>query len=249
MKSMDSPGRNLLLGSVFALFCVLSSLAAGQDNDDVHDPWEGFNRRVFQFNDGLDTYLLKPVAKGYKAVAPEPVERGVTNFFNNLSEVGNVVNDVLQGKFNQAANDSGRFLINSTVGVAGLFDVAKGMGLERNDGEDFGQTLSAWGSGQGPFVMLPFFGPSTLRDVVGMPVNSYTNPVTHVDHVPTRNTLLGTDIIETRAGLLDVETLLTGDRYIIMRDAYLQRRDYLINDGEIEDSFGADGEFGDDDEF
>lgn len=227
--------------SVAAGLLLTSSAVQAADLD---DPWEGFNRKVFVFNDTLDTYLVKPVAKGYLAVTPEPVEVGVSNFFENLGEVGNIVNDVLQWKWGQAANDTGRLLVNTTVGIAGVFDVAQHLGMPRSEGEDFGQTLAAWGVGQGPYVVLPFLGPSSLRDAGGMPVDSFTNPIGYVDHVPTRNTFYATDLLDTRASLVEAEDLISGDKYAFMRDAYLQRREYLILDGDVEDDFGGDdGEF------
>lgn len=212
----------------------------GYDSNKPADPWEGFNRGVFAFNDTVDGAVLKPLAKGYKAVTPDVVETGVSNVFSNLGEVGNIVNGVLQFKLGQASNDTGRFLVNSTFGLAGLFDVAKHMGLEKSSGEDFGQTLAAWGVNSGPYVVLPFLGPTTLRDGVGLPVDSYLNPISHVDHVPTRNTAYGTELLDTRVSLLAAESAISGDRYSFIRDAYLQRREYLINDGEVEDDFGAD---------
>ena len=221
----------LLTGILF----INQSVAEGGHPD---DPWEGWNRKVFVFNETLDTYVLKPVAKGYKAVAPAPVEKGVSNFFDNIGEVGNIVNDLLQGKLEQAANDTGRVLINSTLGIAGFFEIAEPMGLKKSDGEDFGQTLAAWGVGQGNYLMIPFLGPSTLRDGPGKVVDAYTNPISYVDHVPTRNTLLGSSVVDVRAELLDVEKLAKGDRYSLVRDVYLQRREFLIHDGEVVDDFG-----------
>lgn len=221
------------------LLCTASqqSLALDERNP---DPWEGFNRKVFVFNDTLDRFITKPIAKGYRAITPDPVETSVSNFYANLEEIRNILNDVLQWKWGQAGNDTGRFLINTTVGVVGLFDVARHAGLPRSEGEDFGQTLSVWGAGSGPYIVLPFMGPSTLRDAAALPVNSYVHPIGYVDHVPTRNTLTGGDLLETRAGLLEVEGLISGDKYGFMRDAFLQRREYLILDGEIEDDFGGD---------
>ena len=232
----------LLLSNLLLVGCVSHQTAPDGTAVIDQDPYESFNRKVFAFNDGLDRYLLKPAAKGYKAVSPQPVERGVINFFSNLGEVTHVVNDVLQWKWHQAGVDSSRFLINSTIGVVGIFDVATSMGIEEADGEDFGQTLSAWGFGQGAYIVLPFFGPSTTRDALAMPVNRLTNPVTYVDDESTRWTLTALDIINTRAQLLDTEELISGDRYLFIRDAYLQRRDYLINDGEVEDSFGSESD-------
>lgn len=210
------------------------------------DPWEGFNRSVYTFNDTMDRYFMKPVAQSYRAVTPDPVEDGISNVFDNLLEVRNIINDILQWKWGQAANDTGRFLVNSTVGVVGLFDVAQHIGLPENDGgEDFGQTLAVWGVGSGPYVVIPFLGPSTLRDGLGLPVDSQMDLIGYIDHVPTRNTTWGAGFVDTRAGLLEAEELISGDRYTFMRDAYLQRREYVINDGAVEDDFGGEGDYGD----
>jgi len=207
------------------------------------DPWESFNRKVFAFNDTMDKYLLKPVAKGYQALTPDPLEHGFSNVFSNLKEVRNIVNDLLQGKLSQAGNDSGRLVVNTTLGLAGFFDVAKHMGLVKSDGEDFGQTMAAWGVGQGPYVVLPLLGSTTLRDAAGTPVNSLADPIGQVDHVPTRNSLWATELVGLRASFLSAESLISGDKYTFVRDAYLQRRNYLVNDGQVEDDFG--GDFGD----
>lgn len=242
--------RILLIGSVAALFSLTGCATAptdGSSSEQVNqDPYESFNRKVFAFNDGIDRYLLKPAAKGYKTVAPQPVEVGVSNFFDNLGEVTNIFNDVLQWKWGQVGNDGSRLLINSTIGIGGLFDVASSFGLEESEGEDFGQTLSAWGAGQGSYLVLPFFGPSTTRDAVALPVNTFTNPVAYVDHTNTRTAFAVGGLIDTRAQLLDAESLLSGDRYLFIRDAYLQRRSYLINDGEVVDNFGSDSDDFDD---
>ena len=209
------------------------------------DPWEGFNRRVFGFNDFLDRNALKPVAQGYQWITPDPVEHGITNVFDNLREISTIVNGVLQWKWDTAANSSGRFLVNSTVGLVGIFDVAKGWGMERKDGgEDFGQTLAVWGVGSGPYLVLPFFGPSTVRDSAGTVVNNFTlvDPVTYIDDNDTELGVRFLRIIDTRARLLSAEELLSGDRYSFVRDAFLQRRDYVISDGKVEDDFGGGDE-------
>ncbi len=237
--------RHLLV----ALCLCIPALALAQEENT--DPLEGFNRAVFTFNDKLDSWVLKPAAKGYRFVTPDPVERGVGNVFSNLGEVGNIANDVLQWKWKQAGNDTGRLLINSTIGLAGIFDVAKHVGLEKSEGEDFGQTLAVWGVDSGVYVMLPFFGPTTLRDGLGgLPVDTALDPVGYIDHVPTRNSTMVMRFIDDRAQLLETESLISGDRYIFIREAYLQRREYLIQDGEVnEDGFGDDfGEF-EDEEF
>lgn len=204
------------------------------------DPWEAINRPIFTFNDYADRYVLRPVAKGYQRVAPRFVEEGVSNAFNNLGEISNVLNNLLQGKFIDSASDGGRFVINSTVGVLGFFDVASRWGLEPHD-EDFGQTLGRWGVGPGPYLVVPLLGPRTVRDATAGFAESYTDPVLQgVNHVPTRNQMLGLRVVDVRAQLLAADELITGDRYIFLRDAYLQRRQFLVNDGVVEDSFGDD---------
>jgi phospholipid-binding lipoprotein MlaA len=204
------------------------------------DPYEGFNRTMYRFNNGIDTVLFKPIAKGYKFVAPGFVESGVNNFFSNLSEVRNLFNAGLQGKGGKALHYSGRLLVNSTLGLLGFIDVAQYMGLEKSDGEDFGQTLASWGAGSGPYLVLPFLGPTTIRDGLGIPVDAYTDPINYVEHDRTRNELTLTKLVDMRSGLLDAEKLITGDKYVFIRDAYLQRREFLINDGKVQDNFGSD---------
>lgn len=171
---------------------------------------------------------------------PDPLEQGVTNVFSNVGEVPSVINSVLQGNVKGAAQNTGRLLVNSTVGIGGLFDVAKHMNLPDRGGEDFGQTLAVWGVGQGPYLVLPLLGPSTLRDTFGKPVDWYTDPITYIDHDLTRYEVRAVAILDARAALLDIEKNITGDRYIFIRDVYLQRRDYLINNGEVEDDFGEE---------
>jgi len=229
--------KRLILLGILLPGVLLSSLVVAAD---PADPFEGYNRLMFSFNDKADRWVLKPVAKGYRYVTPNFFERGVTRVFSNLGEVLNIVNDLLQGKVGQAGNDGGRLLINSTIGIAGFFDVAKHAGLEKSDGEDFGQTFGVWGIGEGAYVVLPFFGPSTLRDAPGLVLDSVFNPVGEIDHVPTRNQLYGVQVVSGRAGLLDAEKLIKGDKYTFIKDVYLQRRHFLINDGDVEDDFGDD---------
>lgn len=209
-----------------------------QDERHNPDPWEPLNRVVFRFNDTLDTYALKPVAKGYDRVVPQFLNDGISNVFNNLGEPKNLVNNVLQGKIGDAGVDLSRFLMNTTVGVVGIFDVATRMGLQRND-EDFGQTLGAWGMDSGPYVMLPLLGPSTVRDTGGFAAEglagySYRG---QMDHVPSRNTAAGVDLVDTRAGLLSQERLIRGDKYRFIRNAWLQNREFKVRDGQVEDEF------------
>ncbi len=200
------------------------------------DPWEGVNRAIFRFNDVVDTYTLKPIAQGYQYIAPQFVEDGVHNFFNNIGDVGNLANNVLQLKPADAGVDSARLIFNTTFGLLGLIDVGTYMGLQRND-EDFGQTLGRWGVGSGPYVVLPLFGPSTVRDALARYPDTYTSPYRYIDHVPTRNTALGVNLIDTRASLLSAERLVTGDKYTFIRNAYLQNREFKVKDGQVEDDF------------
>lgn len=229
--------RRMLKGLLLAVLLLPGMVIAGSDQA---DPLEDYNRVVFSFNDKADRWVLKPVTKGYRYVTPDFFERGVSRMFSNLGEVLNVVNDLLQGKVGQAGNDGGRLLINSTIGIAGFFDVAKHAGLERSDGEDFGQTFGVWGVGEGAYVVLPFWGPSTLRDTPSLLLDGVFNPIGEVDHVPTRNQLYGAKVVSVRADLLEAEKLVKGDRYTFIRDVYLQRRHFLVNDGEVEDDFGDD---------
>lgn len=226
-------GRSLLIAM---LFCLSGYVIADEGRQD--DPHETINRAVFVFNDTADRWMLKPIARGYRYVTPDPVERGVSRMFSNIGELLNVVNDVMQGKIAQAGNDLGRFLINSTVGVAGIFDVAKHWGLKKSEGEDFGQTFAVWGAGQGAYIVLPLFGPSTYRDAPGRVFDTFLNPISFIDHVPTRNQIYGTNILSGRANILEAEKLISGDKYSFVRDIYLQRRQHLIMDGQVEDDFG-----------
>lgn len=240
MKSLTSLMKNLLIIST----CWLTACATTGPNGEVNvDPYEGFNRKIFGFNDGLDRYILKPVAKGYQAITPNFIEHGVSNFFSNLSEVGSLVNATLQGKPKQGAKHTGRFLINSTLGIAGLFDVAKYMNLEKTDAEDFGQTLAVWGVDSGPYIVIPFLGSSTIRGGVSIPVDRALDPLSYYpEDDMARLGLNALEIIDLRARLLKAEEFISGDRYLFIRDAYLQRREFLINDGEIVDDFGGDEE-------
>lgn len=197
------------------------------------DPIEGFNRAMFSFNEGLDKAIIKPVAQGYDYVFPTPVKTGVTNFFGNIADVFIAVNNLLQGKVQEAASDGGRFLVNTTVGILGFIDVASEMGLEKHD-EDFGQTFGRWGAGPGPYVVIPFFGPRDVRDTVGLVLDVKADPVANYSHVATRNTLLVVRVENDRANLLPADKVIEEaalDKYSYIRDGYLQRRRNLIHDG------------------
>ena len=226
------PGR-VQVSTLFLL--VLGALISSCATNSL-DPYEDMNRRVQAFNDTADRIVLRPVARGYSTVLPDPIEQMITNFFNNLGEPLVALNQLFQGKLNMATADSGRFLINSTIGVVGLFDVAEQMGLARHE-EDIGQTLAVWGVEQGPYIVLPLFGPSSIRGAFDRAAAGSVFAPRYIDHVPTRNLVYTTWVISQRAGLLGTERLLRGDRYLFMRDAYLQRRDYLINDGVVDDPF------------
>jgi len=220
------------------LFCALVGPAWAGSED--QDPWEGFNRKIFAFNNLVDQAILRPVAVTYKAITPDPVQKGVGNVFRNIMELPSAVNALLQAKPKAASQDAGRFLINTTLGLAGLFDVATPLGLENRDQEDFGQTLAVWGVKQGPYLMLPLWGPSSVRDLAGTPVDWVLDPTNYMDQDALRYTLSGLDLVHARAELLELEKQLSGDRYLFIRDIYLQRREHLINDGRVEDEFGAD---------
>ncbi|MDW5376710.1 VacJ family lipoprotein [Halomonas sp. HP20-15] len=206
------------------------------------DPWEGFNRRVFAFNETIDRYALKPVAQGYDFVTPQPVQEGVGNFFSNLGELRTIVNSALQWKWANAGVASGRFLVNTTLGLGGVLDPATRMGWNEHE-EDFGQTLAVWGVNEGPFVVLPLLGGRTLRHASGLPADWYTDPVTYVEDDATRYGLRGLELINYRASVLDQEQLIQGDRYSFLRDTYLQQRRFKINDGEQGRDTFADDDF------
>ncbi|HME41405.1 MAG TPA: VacJ family lipoprotein [Steroidobacteraceae bacterium] len=198
------------------------------------DPWESWNRGVYKVNDKLDRAIAKPVAKAYVRVVPKPVRTGVTNFFDNLTTPTVMINDALQGKFLAAANDLGRFLLNSTVGIGGILDPATSAGLAHND-EDFGQTLGHWGVHPGPFVELPILGPSDLRDAPSRVVDSYTNPRQYIKNSYVKYGLYLPALVDKRAELLSLDDTLQKvyDPYAFVRDAYLQHRAYLVSDGKI----------------
>ena len=198
------------------------------------DPWIGMNRSLWKFNDGLDRMILRPIARGYRAITPDLAEEGISNFFDNLQVPGTALNQLLQGKPQQMASDIGRFTVNTTIGVVGLFDLATRAGLPQHE-EDFGQTLAVWGVPQGPFFMIPIRGPSTVTHAGGMFVDALTNPIRYISNVRVRNVTYGLYFLDLRKRLLTAEVLISGDEYLFVRDAFLQRRDFLIRDGVFED--------------
>ena len=214
----------------FLLILLLSFPIFGEEID---DPFEDLNRDIFIFNEKLDEKLLKPAALTYRKVTPQFARSGVTNFFNNLEEIDTTINQVLQGEIKYAFNDASRFVINSTIGLLGLIDVASKMGLERHE-EDFGQTLGVWGFNSGPYIMIPFLGPSNPRDLLSRPISSFLSGTFAMEDNDVKLTLVGIDALETRERLLDAETLIIGDKYIFVKDAYVQSREYEINNGSTE---------------
>ncbi len=218
------------------MLCGLISLAllgGCASTGSPRDPFEPINRGIYHFNDTVDHVLLKPAAELYRGVLPQFVRTGVSNFFSNINDILIALNDLLQGKIQDAASDVGRVLVNTTVGVLGVMDVATDMGLEKHD-EDFGQTLGRWGVGDGPYLVLPFFGPSNLRDGLARIVDYKTDPITYVDPSRDRNQLWAARIINRRSELIDTSNIMETaalDPYEFLRDAYLQRRRSLVYDG------------------
>lgn len=213
-----------------ALLCASPPSAVAQVS--AEDPWAPLNKRIFAFNQHFDDWFMRPLAQGYDAVLPPPAKQGVRNFFSNLDDVTVMVNNVLQWKPAAAASDGGRILLNTTFGVAGLWDVATQVGLRKHN-EDFGQTLGTWGVDPGPYFIIPFIGPSTLRDTVGFGVDMGTSPIALAEEPVTRNRLHGLRIVDARVQALQLDDLIYGDAYIFMREAYLQQREYEVLDGEI----------------
>ena len=224
---------------VAALALLFSGTVVAAESSPNPDPWERFNRRVFAFNDKVDRYFLKPVAKGYRKITPQFLDDGITNILNNLNEPVTILNDALQGKVLQSVLDTGRFVVNSTVGLAGFFDVARHANLPRHE-EDFGQTFAKWGVPAGPYVVVPFMFGMTIRDGAGYGTEAlflselYENALNFGWEEST--TVLAVRIVDTRADIIPMEdSLEVGDRYALLRDAWFQRRAFLINDGVVEE--------------
>jgi len=222
---------------VYALWLPQTPASAATD-----DPLEPINRAIFGFNNTADKYVLRPVAKGYAAILPTPLRIGVTNFYGNFLDLNGALNALLQGELEQSFNNAQRVVVNSSLGFLGFFDVASDMGIPQYP-TDFGHTLSTWGVSSGAYIMLPILGPRTMRSGVGSLVDGYATPLTYIDPWERQWGLRGLEIINLRAGLLSADSLMSGDQYIFVRDAYLQRRNALTNEGESTDSFS---EFDDD---
>jgi len=222
-----------LLASLLLSLSLMSGCATIKGEADPEDPLESFNRAMYSFNDTLDRAILKPVAQGYNAALPEPVNKGVSNFFSNIDDVIVLFNDILQLKFDQTLSDGARIFFNTTIGLLGIFDVASGMDLPKHD-EDFGQTLGYWGVDTGAYIVWPFFGPSNVRDTVGLIGDAYVNPLHDVEPSGDRTALSVVNVVDRRAGLLSASKILEEaalDPYLFVRDAYLQRRQSLVYDG------------------
>lgn len=231
----------------FSLSCLLAVLVSGCATANNKDPLEGVNRGVYKFNDVADRAVIKPVAKAYKAITPSPIRKGFNNFFNNLGSITTVLNDLLQFKFANAFTDAGRFVINTTFGLAGFIDVAS-MDNIPNRKEDFGQTLGYWGVGNGAYLVLPFIGPSTVRDATGFAIDTATtDPITYthnIGQIRLHNQLRAAQLIDKRTQLLVAGDLVDNaslDPYSFVREAYLQRRESQVADGVVDENRYDDG--------
>jgi len=225
--------KRLVLLSMACLFVGCASIPAGVEPS-PRDPWEPFNRSVFEFNEGLDKYLLKPVVAAYRFILPEIVREGIYNFFSNYSDIYTALQNLLQGKPDLAFNDLMRVAVNTIFGLGGLMDLATPGGLPKHK-EDWGQTFGVWGLPSGPYVVLPFFGPSTIRDTFGTAADLETDYLfKYIPDVGLRNSITGLRVINARNTFYEAGDLLDGaalDKYSFIRDAYLQRREYQINEG------------------
>ena len=224
----ETAGICLLAGGLVSL----AGCATIPGGGGTRDPLEPLNRITFRFNNTLDTAVMTPVARGYRDVTPAPVRRGAGNFFSNLHAPVVIVNDLLQGRFRQGGSDSARLAVNSTVGLFGLFDPASGMGLPRHR-QDFGMTLGRWGVGPGPYLVLPFVGPSDVRDAVGVGADAQIDPLQQWSRQPAKYELRAVDLVDTRARLLGATAALQQsiNPYVFMREGYLQHRYHLIHGG------------------
>ncbi len=233
-----------LVAALLVSGCALQPSAPKEDRS-AADPWEPLNRQIHGFNTGLDKVTFKPIAKGYRFIIPRFVRIGIRNFSSNLRTPLNIINSFLQGKGKNGLTESGRFFVNSTIGFAGLIDVATDMGVEKHN-EDFGQTFAKWGIPDGPFVTVPILGPRTVRDAFAIPLNIAADPLIWYDNSSVRDKLYIIRVIDLREKLFAAEALIEGspDRYVSIREAYLQNRLFLIYDGDppVDDDFYDDFE-------
>ena len=200
------------------------------------DPFQNINEKTHNLNQTLDLQVASPVARFYKRITPDFLEKGITNFTHNIEDLSIGINNILQGKFNEGLSDFSRFTLNSSIGLLGFIDIASDLGLTKHD-EDFGQTLAVWGVPDGPYLVLPGLGPSTTRDTLAMIPDAFLTPLWLIDHDRTSYSLTAIDLIDTRARYLGLESVVIGDEYLFYRDAYLQSRNFEIKDGEVEDDF------------
>jgi len=200
------------------------------------DPFQNINEKTHNLNQTLDLQVASPVARFYKRITPDFLEKGITNFTHNIEDLSIGINNILQGKFNEGLSDFSRFTLNTSIGLLGFIDIASDLGLTKHD-EDFGQTLAVWGVPDGPYLVLPGLGPSTTRDTLAMIPDAFLTPLWLIDHDRTSYSLTAIDLIDTRARYLGLESVVIGDEYLFYRDAYLQSRSFEIKDGEVEDDF------------
>lgn len=226
--------RAASIAGIAALLSACASIPPEQRA--ATDPWEPMNRTLYQVNTSIDKVTTKPLARGYQKIVPSPVRSGVSNFFRNLTTPRSALNNFLQGKPKRGFSELGRFLFNSSLGVGGLFDIATAGGMEEYR-EDFGQTAAVWGVPDGPYVMLPFLGPQTLRDALLMPLDTLSQPLYHYENTSARDKLMVLQIIDLRQSLLTAEKFLedSKDPYITLRESYLQNRAYEVHDGDPPD--------------
>ena len=239
---MNTARRRMNLPAYWRAFGIVALLVACGAAAPVlaDDPWESVNRPIFKFNDWSDKWVLRPIASGYSKVVPRFMRRGINNVFDNIGTPAVALNQLLQGKPRKSLSDTGRFFVNTTLGLGGLFDVATEVGLAEHE-EDFGQTFGVWGAGGGNYVVLPFRGSSNVRDTVGLVLDTVVNPLRFISHTETRTAVVALSVIDLRAELLGVDQLVVGERYDFFRDAYDQRRDFLILDGRVDEDTFDDG--------
>jgi phospholipid-binding lipoprotein MlaA len=234
MKMKSITIESLIKTCCLGLLILLGGCASDEvKRDDPRDPLEGWNRGAQKFNDGLDDYLFKPIGKGYKTVTPNIIDKGVTNFYSNVSDVGVIANDLLQFKLLQTGQDFGRLMVNTTIGMVGFVDVASKMNLPKHD-EDFDQTLGKWGIPSGPYLVLPVIGPGSPRGLVGYAGDLFSNPINYITPMAVPYASGSLRIVDQRADLLSASKIMdeaSVDRYEFIRNAYQQQRTYLINDG------------------
>ena len=226
----------LILSFLFMCTSVISN----------NDPLEDINRTTLLLNQKLDKAIATPVAMFYGKITPDIVELGIYNAISNIDDINISINNILQGKFKDGFSDILRFTINSSIGLGGFIDVASKMGFKKHD-EDFGQTLAVWGVPHGPYIMLPGLGPSSLRDTIGMIPDAFLSPSILLDHEPTIYSLKFLDLIDTRSRYLGLETIVIGEEYLFIKDAYYQNRKYDTFDGNVEDDFDTFDEWDSDD--